>query len=96
MSAPMNEPAGDDSDDTPPDPTFEACGTYVEPVSVVLPSDSGGVGGPAPVYGWTRDNLGEDSYTTGRAGGADVDRHINTDPVHGPFYGQAGPKPYPV
>jgi hypothetical protein len=95
MSAPLNQPPVD-KDTAAPDPAWAAAGIYVQPVSTELYTDLHGIGAaPAAPYGWTRDNLGEDNYAPGRAAGADVDRHINTDVVHGPFYGESGPRAYP-
>jgi hypothetical protein len=43
---------------------------------------------------YSHDNLGEDAYDTERGG--PVDRQINFDQVHDPFYSQTdSPAPYP-
>jgi hypothetical protein len=93
MSAPLNQPPVD-KDTAAPDPAWAAAGIYVQPAYADLSHNS--ISDAPPLSpGWTHQNLGEEDYAPGRAGTADVDRHINTDVVHGPFYGESGPRAYP-
>jgi hypothetical protein len=94
MSAPLNEPPYFDMP-TQQDPTWEQTGVYVAPTYASL-SQNSITDAPASELGWAHDNLGEDDYAPGRASGGDVDRHINTDNVHGPSYGELGPQAYPI
>lgn len=99
MSAPMNRPPYESEPEepmpTPENPTWSQSGTYEIPSYKNL--SSGVAAAPGIAFTPPRNQLSEEDYRTNAyASSADVDRHINTDEVHEPFYGELGPRAYPA